>query len=246
MYDVGPLIRETQYETFKDLYNAGDKNIGFVSSFDLRKSWYHPQIKIPVGERAAKWALVSQYELLKGRDPDLYWLPPSIEEVKRGHGQILLTMSTAIKTRDESDGQMTGFAIAGKDRRFYPADVQWYTDGSVDNRNQPKLQHHILVLSSPFVPDPVHFRHAWARNPISNLVNGRGIPLATQRSDDWVLEETPVKVEDSDKKNSRQISNEIRKMLRQADIERRFKEAEATLAELKAAIEKTSAKMQEK
>ena len=246
MYDVGPLIRETQYETFKDLYDAGDKGIGFVSSFDLRKSWYHPQIKIPVGERAAKWALVSQYELLKGRDADLYWLPPSIEEVKRGDGQIRLTMSTAIKTRDESDGQMMGFAIAGKDRRFYPADVQWYTDGSVDNRNQPKLQHHILVLSSPFVPDPVHFRHAWARNPISNLVNGRGIPLATQRSDDWVLEETPVKVEDFDKKNSRQISNEIRKMLRQADIERRFKEAEATLAELKAAIEKASAKMQEK
>ena len=54
MYDVGPLIRETQYRTFRDFYDGGDKGIGFVSSFDLRKSWYHPQIKIPAGERAAK------------------------------------------------------------------------------------------------------------------------------------------------------------------------------------------------
>lgn len=28
---------------------------------------------------------------------------------------------------------------------------------------------------------------------MTNLVNSRQIPLATQRSDDWILEETPVK-----------------------------------------------------
>ncbi len=246
MYDVGPFIRETQYRTFRDFYDAGDKGIGFVSSFDLRKSWYHPQIKIPAGERAAKWALVSQYDILKGRDADQYWLAPSIEDVKTGDGQIRLTMSTPIQTRDDSDGKMMGFAIAGKDRRFYPADIQWYTDGSVDNRNQPKYQRNILVLSSSFVPEPIHFRHAWARNPISNVVNARGIPLATQRSDDWLLEETPVKVKDLDKKNSRQIFNELRKMLRQADMERRIQEAEATLAELKPAFEKANAEMQNK
>ena len=49
------------------LRNAGDKTIGFVSSFDQRKSWYHPQIKVRVGERAAKWALTTRYGLLAGR-----------------------------------------------------------------------------------------------------------------------------------------------------------------------------------
>ena len=191
------MSTETQYRTFRDFYDAGDKGIGFVSSFDLRKSWYHPQIKIPVGERAAKWALVSQYGVLQGRDADLYWLAPSIEDVKTGKGQIRLTMSTPVQTRDDSDGKMIGFAIAGRDRRFYPANVQWYADGSVDNRNQPRYQRNVLVLSSPFVPEPAHFRHAWARNPMSNIVNGRGIPLATQRSDDWILEETPGKVDTS-------------------------------------------------
>ena len=70
MNDIGAMIREAQYQTFRDFRDAGDENIGFVSSFDLRKSSYHPQIKIPAGERAAKWALVTQYELLQGGDAD--------------------------------------------------------------------------------------------------------------------------------------------------------------------------------
>jgi len=115
-----------------------------------------------------------------------------------------------------------GFAIAGKDRRFYPADVQWYSD-SVDNRNRPRYQRNVLVLSSRFVPEPVYYRHAWARNPISNIVNGRGVPLATQRSDDWILEETS------------------RKELELADLERRIKEAEAVIADLKPILEKAGA-----
>lgn len=244
MYNVGPLIREAQYKTFRDFYDAGDKGIGFVSSFDLRKSWYHPQIKIPAGERAAKWALVSQYGILEGRDADQYWLAPSIRDIKIDDGKIRLTMSTPVQKKDDSEAKMIGFAIAGKDRRFYPADVQWYTDGSVDNRNRPKYQREILVLSSPFVPEPVHFRHAWARNPISNIVNGRGIPLATQRSDDWILEETPEKIDSPENASRRYISNQIRKMLRLADIERRIKEAEATITELKPAFEKARAEAQ--
>jgi len=216
MYDVGVLIREAQYKTFRDFYDAGDRGIGFVSCFDLRKSWYHPQIKIPVGERAAKWALVTQYHLLRGRDAEQYWLPPSIEDVKIVDGTIRLTMSTEIKTKDDADGKLVGFAIAGKDRRFFPADVQWYSD-SVDNRNRPRYQRNVLVLSSRFVPEPVHYRHAWARNPMSNIVNSRGVPLATQRSDDWVLEETSIK------------------QLELADLQRRVMEAEATIAELKPA-----------
>ena len=99
MFDVGPLIREAQYKTFRDFYDAGDKSIGFVSSFDMRKRWYHPQIKVPVGERTAKWALASQYGILKG---DQHWLAPTIKEVKIEKGTIRLTMSTSIKRKDES------------------------------------------------------------------------------------------------------------------------------------------------
>ena len=237
MYDVGPYIREAQYKTFRDFRDAGDKSIGFVSSFDQRKSFYHPQIKIPVGERAAKWALVTQYELITGRDAEEYWLPPSIKEVKIVDGTIRLTLSTAIKMKDESEDKLVGFAIAGEDRRFYPADVNWFADGAKDNRNQPVYARNILVLSSPFVARPVHYRHAWARNPMSNIANSRQIPLATQRSDDWILEETPVKFPAPpgmlEKDAARQVRGKIVKELELDDTERRIKEAEATIARLK-------------
>ena len=250
MYDVGPYIREAQYKTFRDLHDAGDKNIGFASSFDQRKSFYHPQIKVPVGERAAKWAIVTQCGLITGRDAEEYWLPPSIKEVKIAKGTIMLTMSAAVKMKDESTDNMEGFAIAGKDRRFYPADVNWYTDGTKDNRNRPVYSRDILILSSPFVPEPAHYRYAWARNPMANIVNGRQIPIATQRSDDWILEETPVKFptpqDMPDAVVKRSLAGKIRAELELADTERRIKEAEATIAELKPILEKARADSEKK
>jgi len=242
MYDAGIYIREAHYQTFRDLRKAGDEQIGYASSDDLRKAWYHPQIKIPAGERAAKWALATRYGLFKGGEPEAWWLPPTIDKVEIVGGTMKLTLSTDVQTRDDSDGRMLGFAIAGKDRRFYPADVDWFTDASKNNRNQPQYQRDILVLSNRFVPEPVHFRYAWARNPMGNIVNGRGVPLAAQRSDDWLLEETPVEVaipENMSPEAARNyVGNQLRKILEHDDLERRLKEAEAAIAELRPALEK--------
>ncbi len=242
MFDAGIYIREAQYRAFLDLRNAGDTSIGFASSFDLRKAWYHPQIKIPVGERAAKWALATRYGILKGRDGDTCWLPPVVEKVEIVDGTMRLTMSTDVKTRDDSDGRMVGFAIAGQDRRFYPADTDWLATGAKDNRNREEKVRNTLVLKSRFVPEPAHYRYAWARNPMGNLVNPQGVSLAAQRSDDWILEETPVKVSTpagmAEDAARRYVAGQIRKELEQADVERRIREAEATAAELKPVLEK--------
>jgi sialate O-acetylesterase len=233
MNDIGAMIREAQYQTFRDLYDGGDLNIGFVSSFNFRKKSYHPQIKIPVGERAAMWAFVSQYELIKG---DENWLPPTIKEVNKVDGTIQLTMSADIATKDDSDGELLGFAIAGEDRRFYPAEIQYLQAGK-DNRNRPQFKRNILVLSSPFVSSPAHFRHAWARNPMTNLVNARGVPIATQRSDQWLPEETPVKFPlppgATMETDARRLRGKIMKELELQDRERSVREAEAKVAEMK-------------
>ena len=61
MVDEGNYVREVHYQTFLNLRKAGDKNIGYASCFDQHRAWYHPQIKIPVGERIASWALATQY-----------------------------------------------------------------------------------------------------------------------------------------------------------------------------------------
>jgi sialate O-acetylesterase len=228
-YDAGPYVREAHFRTFLDFRAAGDGAVGYASTFDLRKSWYHPQIKIPAGERAAKWALSTQYGLLK----EEHWLPPSIREVQRTDGALRLTMSTEIRLKDDSDDRMRGFAIAGEDRRFHPAEVRYLTDG-VDARKQPVLRKNVLVLSSPLVPRPVHYRYAWARNPMGNLVSPRQIPLPAQRSDDWPLEETPTRYPGSDDPaQERRLRGLLVKELELLDVERRIREAEAVLAELK-------------
>ena len=249
MYDVGALIREAQHKTYRDLRDAGDENIGFVSSFDLRKSWYHPQIKVPAGERAAKWAMVTEYELLTGKGSEGHWLPPSIQEVKRVDGTIQLHFDTTISTADDSDGKLLGFAIAGEDRVYYPAQIDYFQSG-VDSRKRPQYKKDILVLKSPHVSQPKHYRYAWARNPIANLTNNYGIPVPTQRSDDWILEEmvpgiTPPEGMDENAK-LRWLSGQVRKSFANTELERRYKDALLTVEELQPAIDKLEAEKAKK
>jgi len=250
MQDAGPHIREAQYKTFRDFYDAGDKNIGFASSFDQRKSWYHPQIKIPVGERAAKWAIVSQYGLIKGRDAEQYWLPPVIKTVQCVDGTIRVTLSSAVTKKDDSSEKLEGFAIAGEDRCFYPARVSFYSDGTKDDKNRLVHSNNILVLSSPYVAKPVHYRYAWARNPMANITNSQHIPLSARRSDDWDLEEVPLPSAstpgNSPDVSKKQAAGQQRRALELADFERRIKDAQATIAELQPIVDKAKAEAEKK
>jgi sialate O-acetylesterase len=66
---------------------------------------------------------------------------------------------------------LTGFTIAGSDRRFVPAEAR------IDGNS--------VVVSSPEVKDPVAVRYAWAGDPVSNLINKEGLPASPFRSDDW-------------------------------------------------------------
>jgi len=235
MLNDGIYIREAQYKTFLDFYKAGDKNIGFVSSFDQRRSWYHPQKKVQVGERTAAWALATQY------DVDIPWLPPMYKEMKIEDGKIILPMDTWVKPID--DGPIVGFAIAGKDRRFQPATAEWLVTGK-DRHNRPQHDRRTIVLSSPHVPNPIHFRYAWGRNPMGNLTRSdhTTIPFATQRSDNWKQEEVPEKYVWDKSAPAREYNRRLRwqaqKDLRLDDTERRLKEARAFIDENKEKYEK--------
>jgi sialate O-acetylesterase len=180
--DIGAWIREAQYQTFLEFHNAGDKNIGFASTYDLRHSNYHPRVKIPAGERAAIWALVSQYGMGHG----LEWLPPVLKEMKVVDGALELTFNEPVS--DNSDGTgMSGFAIAGADRKFQPAEVTHKVVGR--DGHTPQYDRTTLVLSSPLVANPIHYRYAWGRNPMGDIQRsvrfGNTVMLPTQRSDNW-------------------------------------------------------------
>ena len=221
MINEGIYIREVQYQTFLDLKKTGDKNIGYASSYDMRRSWYHPQLKIPVGERIARWALATQYG--KG---NLTWEPPVITKMEPGDGTLVLTFNGPVGC--QKDDVIEGFSIAGNDRRFQPAKAEYQVVGK-DAKGQPQVNNRVLVLTSPHVSEPAHYRYAWGRNPMGNLKylqTQDGPPLATQRSDDWPMKEVPVKFgEVLDQKTMNQ-SREAHKLF---DMERKVKDAQLLL-----------------
>lgn len=226
MLNAGIEIRATQYQVFLDLWNAGDRNIGFASCYDLRRRWYHPQVKIPGGERLARWALATQY----GFGRDLQWKPPALLEMEATGESLVLRLDADVS--DPEDGAIEGFAIAGEDRRFHPANVAYVQTGE-DNRGRPRFDRKQLVLTSPLVPNPIHFRYAWGRNPLANLQRGgnKDLPFATQRSDDWDMGTWPLGVlkDEIDGKMSRGQRGQVLRALRAEDERRAIENAQALL-----------------
>ncbi len=215
----GIYIREVQYKTFLDFQKAGDKNVGYASSFDQRRAWYHPQIKIPVGERIAGWALVTQY----GKSSSIRWLPPTIQEMKVEGGKIILKM-VRFEVDRHNDGPILGFCIAGKDGKFQPAKAEFINPGERGS----------IVLSSPLVAEPVYYRHAWGRNPLANL-KADGIPLDTLRNDNFTVADM-FEVYTGKKSATPNVLNgaEVRELtnaLKAEDMKRRLKEAETFIKE---------------
>ena len=70
------------------------------------------------------------------------------------------------------DGKdVTGFAIAGDDKKFYWAKATIKGDQ--------------IVVYSDKVTNPVAVRYAWADNPVCNLINSEGLPAVPFRTDNW-------------------------------------------------------------
>ena len=71
----------------------------------------------------------------------------------------------------KADAPLTGFTIAGADKKFVPADA--HIDGDA------------IVVSSAQVTAPVAVRYAWAADPAISLYNKAGLPALPFRTDDW-------------------------------------------------------------
>jgi sialate O-acetylesterase len=220
--DNGCLIREAHYNTFAAMRKAGDKNIGFAASDDMRRAWYHPQIKIPVGERIARWALATQYGV------NIRWLPPTVQEMKVDGDKIIVTLDT--EAYAYNSGPIYGFAIAGSDKKFYPAQANYLVD---EKKNTIRS---VIVLTSPFVAEPVAYRYGWHRNPMGNLkISSCELPLPISRSDSWSMndlyEAYTGKRTASETELNRAERVALDRALQTADRQRRFKEAEAYVQE---------------
>lgn len=217
MVNEGQFIRDVQYKTYLDYRSAGDNQVGFVSSYDMRRDWYHPQLKRPVGERIARWALATQY------GKSIPWQPPMITEMRVLEDKLELSFNAPV---DAGRGKpIEGFAIAGEDRMFQPATAE-NLELRKDKNNRPVYDYNKVILSSPHVAKPIHYRYAWGRNPMGNLkfrYKFDSSILPTQRSDDWRIHEVPYSFGD---KADRRTLNQIRRVNRSLDMQRRIKDAQ--------------------
>ena len=226
MMNHGIQVREAQYKTFLEFYQKGDKNVGFASSFNLRHAWYHPQNKLPAGERIARWALATQYSVKQ-----MYWKPPMVTKMEVVDGAIHLHFDEMVEP-EERGAAIEGFAVSGADKAYYPAKAEPLVTGK-DGRGRTQYDRKVVVISSPHVKNPIHYRYAWGRNPMGNLrASGnpkRHIAFATQRSDDWAWWEVPGFDKAPEPQHAKATLLAIRDSLMQADQARRIADAKLVL-----------------
>jgi sialate O-acetylesterase len=126
----------------------------------------HPPRKLEVGQRLALWAEGTVY-----RQPVEY-SGPLYQSMRIEGSEIRVRFShVGLGLEALNGGQLRGFAIAGRDRKFHWAEARIDRDS--------------VVVSSRDVPSPLAVRYAWADSPMCNLFNGNGLPASPFRTDEW-------------------------------------------------------------
>ena len=125
----------------------------------------HPRNKQEVGHRlalAAKKIAYGQKLVYSGPLYKSYEIKGSDVEIAFDH------VGKGLQVKGD---KLTGFQIAGKDKKFYWANAQ-IVGGEV-------------FVSSDNVKVPVAVRYGWAINPECNLYNKNGLPASPFRTDNW-------------------------------------------------------------
>lgn len=153
-----PIVRESQTETLRL------RNTGMAVTIDIGESAdIHPKNKQDVGKRLALAALHGTY----GKAVE--YSGPEFQQATPEGAAMRVYFGHADGMQARGGGAIAGFAIAGADGNFVPAEAK--IDGTT------------VVVSSSQVAAPVAVRYAWADDPVSNLVNQVGLPAGPFRSD---------------------------------------------------------------
>jgi sialate O-acetylesterase len=155
-----------------------------------------------------------------------------IKEMNVEDGAIHLKFEGKGVTSTGDGAPMAGFAIAGEDKKFQPAKISNKVIGKKGRSVQ--YDNTIVVLKSPLVPKPVHYRYAWGRSPMGNIQARDGrVPLATQRSDTWTNADLLKALTGKDAEDPGQLSrgegHALRAALEKEDQRRSIAEAKALL-----------------
>jgi sialate O-acetylesterase len=159
-------LREAQLHTLKV------KNTGMAVITDVGdEKDIHPKRKEQVGARLALAARATVY----GEKTE--YSGPMFDSMKIAGDQVILSFTHAGKGLEARDGELTGFTIAGEDRKFHNA--------------RAVIKGDVVVVSSDAVAKPVAVRFGWANYPVVNFFNKDGLPGSPFRTDDWPMMAAP-------------------------------------------------------
>jgi len=125
----------------------------------------HPSYKWIIGQRMAAQALVTEY----GKS-ELEAFHPAFSKMKRKGRKIFVSFSNTggvLRTADAKPADW--FMIAGKDKKFVPANV--------------KVSGDALIITADKLKKPKYIRFAWQETAMPNLVNAAGLPAIPFRTD---------------------------------------------------------------
>ena len=153
-------LREAQLRTLAEPNTAMAVTIDIGMANDI-----HPRNKRDVGLRLARFAQTELY------GADLVASGPLYESHTIKRERVTVRLRSARGLRARGGDPLSGFAIAGEDRKFHWANA--------------RIEGETVIVTHPRVPKPTAVRYAWADNPVCNLVNAAGLPASPFRTDDW-------------------------------------------------------------
>jgi sialate O-acetylesterase len=125
----------------------------------------HPKPKKPVGERLALAARALAY------GEKIEYSGPIFESMTTSGDRAILRFKHADEGLQVRGEKLTGFAIAGEDKKFHKAEAT--------------IEGDTVIVRSGEVSQPVAVRFGWANYPVVNLWNKAGLPASPFRTDSW-------------------------------------------------------------
>jgi sialate O-acetylesterase len=164
-------LRDAQLFATKKLPKVG---IAVITDVGDEKD-IHPKPKQPVGERLALAALGIEY----GKKLEYYG--PMFKEAKFDGSTATLSFDHITGGLVAKGGDLTGFAVMGEDKVFYPAKAE--------------IKGETIVVTCDKVSKPTAVRYGWVNfaKPTLNLFNGAGLPATPFRTDELPLTTAPRK-----------------------------------------------------
>jgi sialate O-acetylesterase len=155
-------LREAQMLTLKE------PNTAMIVITDVGdEADIHPKPKAPVGQRLALAARGVAY------GEKIEYSGPLYTSMNVTGGKITVNFAHVGNGLDAKGGPLTGFSVAGNDRKFKNAYAE--------------INGETVVVHSPEVAQPVAVRYGWANYPVVNLWNKDGLPASPFRTDDFPI-----------------------------------------------------------